>query len=133
MAHFAEIGLNNTVLRVIVVHNNELLNESGQESEEKGQEFCRGLFGGTWIQTSYNGTIRKNFAGVGFTYDSQRDAFIAPKPYPSWILNEATCTWESPVPYPQIGKICTWDESAMNWKDVPISLDASSINSGTGV
>lgn len=121
MAHFAELGIDNVVLRVIVVHNNELLDENGQESEAKGQEFCRNLLGGTWIQTSYNGTIRKNYAGIGFTYNSQLDAFIPPKPYPSWVLNEDTCTWNSPVPYPtDVGttenpKRYIWDEPTVSW------------------
>lgn len=100
MAHFAELGMNNVVLRVIVVHNNELLDENGQESEAKGVAFCRSLFGGTWVQTSYNANFRKNYAGEGFTYDSTRDAFIPPKPFASWVLNEDTCQWGSPVPYP---------------------------------
>lgn len=117
MAHFAEIGLNNTVLQVIVVHNNELLDENGQESEAKGIEFCRNLFGGTWLQTSYNGTFRKNFAGVGYTYDSQRDAFIAPKPYPSWILVEETCQWTAPVAMPTDG-LYTWNEETTSWDEV---------------
>lgn len=116
MAHFAEIGLNNTVLQVIVVHNNELLDENGQESEAKGAEFCRNLFGGTWVQTSYNGKIRKNYAGIGFTYDSARDAFIAPKPYPSWNLDEQTCQWQPPTPMPNDGKIYQWDEATTSWK-----------------
>lgn len=115
MAHFAEIGLNNTVLRVVVVHNNELLNDNGVESETKGAEFCRNLFGGIWLQTSYNGKIRKNFAGIGFTYDSQRDAFIPPKPYPSWVLNEETCLWQAPVAHPQDGGLYSWDESSLSW------------------
>lgn len=119
MAHFAEIGLNNTVLRVVVVHNNELLDENGQESEAKGQEFCRTLFGGTWLQTSYNGNMRKNYAGIGFTYDSQRDAFIPPQPYPSWVLNEDTCLWQSPVPYPQDGNLYVWDEQTVSWITPP--------------
>jgi hypothetical protein len=93
MAHFAEIGLDNIVLRVVVVHNNELLEENGQESEAKGIEFCRSLFGGVWIQTSYNGNIRKNYAGVGYTYDAQRDAFIPPQPDGGFILDETTCQW----------------------------------------
>jgi hypothetical protein len=120
MAHFAEIGLNNTVLRVIVVHNNELL-DNGQESESKGAEFCRNLFGGTWVQTSYNGTIRKNFAGQGYTYDSERDAFIPPKPFASWVLNETTCLWEAPVAMPEDAgtgeppKRYTWDEPTVSW------------------
>lgn len=130
MAHFAEIGLNNTVLRVIVVHNNELLADNGQESEAKGQEFCRNLFGGTWVQTSYNATFRKNFAGAGYTYDSQRDAFIPPKPFDSWTLDEATLTWQPPVPYPQNCAACAWDEATANWKEIPINIDASLIGSG---
>ena len=118
MAHFAEIGLNNTVLQVIVVHNNELLDENGQESEAKGAEFCRNLFGGTWLQTSYNGTFRKNFAGVGYIYDAQRDAFIPPKPYPSWVLVEETCQWTAPVAKPE--GMYSWDEALQNW--VPSGL-----------
>ena len=78
MAHFAEIGVDNIVLTVVVVHNNELLDSDGVEQESLGIEFCRTLFGGTWVQTSYNGNIRKNFAGKGFTYDSSKDAFIPP-------------------------------------------------------
>lgn len=118
MAHFAEIGLNNTVLRVIVVHNNELLDENGVEQEAKGAEFCRNLFGGTWVQTSYNANFRKNYAGQGFTYDSTRDAFIPPKPFASWVLNESTCNWGAPVPYPTDGKKYTWDEATTSWKEM---------------
>lgn len=118
MAHFAEIGLNNKVLRVVVVHNNELIDETGQESEAKGAEFCRSLFGGTWVQTSYNATFRKNYAGADFTYDSERDAFIPPKPYPSWVLDEDTCQWKSPVPCPQDNIYYRWDEDTMSWVSV---------------
>lgn len=123
MAHFAEIGLNNTVLRVIVVHNNEIM-DNGQESESKGAEFCRNLFGGTWAQTSYNGNIRKNFAGQGFTYDSGRDAFIPPKPYNSWVLNETTCRWDAPVSLPEDAgtgeppKQYRWDEDTTSWLEI---------------
>lgn len=117
MAHFAEIGINNKVLRVIVVHNNELLDNNGVEQESKGAEFCRKLFGGTWLQTSYNGSFRKNFAGVGFTYDADRDAFIPPKPYQSWLLNEDTCQWVAPIPMPE-GGVYTWDEDAQSWQEV---------------
>lgn len=115
MAHFAEIGLNNTVLQVIVVHNNELLDENGIEREEKGINFCRNLFGGTWLQTSYNANFRKNYAGVGFTYDSSRDAFIPPKPYTSWLLDENTCQWQAPIPYPTDGNLYTWNEETTSW------------------
>lgn len=93
MAHFAELDENNVVKQVIVVNNNELL-DNGVESEAKGIAFCQSLFGGIWVQTSYNGNIRKNYAGIGFTYDSIRDAFIPPKPEGDWVLNEETCLWE---------------------------------------
>ena len=122
MAHFAELGIDNIVKRVIVVHNNELLDENNVEQESLGAAFCENLFGGTWVQTSYNGNIRKNYAGVGFTYDSGRDAFIAPKPYASWVLNETTCRWEAPVAMPELtqeqidaGSYYTWDEDSTNW------------------
>jgi len=114
MAHFAEIGLNNTVLRVIVVHNNDCLLD-GVETESAGAEFCRSHFGGTWVQTSYNGTIRKNYAGVGYTYDAQRDAFIPPKPFASWVLNEETCNWNAPTPMPTDGKMYVWNEETTSW------------------
>lgn len=118
MAHFAELNQDNEVIRVIVVHNNELM-DNGVESEAKGAEFCRSLFGGTWMQTSYNGTFRKNFAGQGFTYDSQRDAFIPPKPFNSWVLNEQTCLWDAPVAMPDDGKKYTWNEDSVTWVEVP--------------
>ncbi len=123
MAHFAELDANNVVLRVIVVHNNELM-ENGGESEIKGIAFCQSLFGGNWMQTSYNATFRKNYAGEGFTYDAQRDAFISPKPFASWLLNEDTCKWNSPVPYPTDGKRYKWDESIVNWVEVTLSEGA---------
>ena len=92
MAHFAQLE-NNIVTQVIVVHNNELL-DNGVESEDKGIAFCKSLFGGTWVQTSYNGKIRKNYAGIGYTYDLNRNAFIPPKPeLGDWVLDETTCLW----------------------------------------
>tara|TARA_R100001509_G_scaffold6858_1_gene4036 strand:+ start:3583 stop:3879 length:297 start_codon:yes stop_codon:yes gene_type:complete len=94
MAHFAELNSDNEVLRVIVVANNELLDDNGDEQESLGVAFCIGLFGGTWKQTSYNANIRKNYAGIGFTYDSTRDAFIPPRPEGDYVLNEETCLWE---------------------------------------
>ena len=124
MAHFAELGNDNIVLRVIVVHNNELLDDNGQESEEKGANFCRNLFGGTWVQTSYNGNKRKNYAGIGYKFDTQRDAFIPPKPFASWVLNEETCQWNAPVPMPadagtgEPPKRYNWDEPTVSWKEV---------------
>ena len=121
MAHFAEIDENNVVTRVLVVSNDQ---------EDRGHDFLSndlGL-GGTWLKTSYNtvggvhsngGTpFRKNYAGIGFTYDSDRDAFIPPKPFNSWNLNEDTCLWDSPVPYPTDGKMYTWNEDTTSWKEV---------------
>jgi hypothetical protein len=114
MAHFAQLNEQNIVTQVIVVANEELLLD-GIESEEKGVAFCQSLFGGTWKQTSYNGNIRKNYAGIGDTYDSLRDAFIAPQPYPSWTLVEETCHWIAPVLYPTDGKYYNWNESTLTW------------------
>jgi hypothetical protein len=115
MAHFAEIGLNNVVQQVIVVHNNELLDENGVEQESKGAAFCRNLLGGTWVQTSYNGSFRKNFAGSGYTYDTERDAFIPPKPFNSWVLDEETCQWNAPTPIPDNENMYTWNDETTSW------------------
>lgn len=118
MAHFAEIGLNNTVVRVIVVKNDLLMDADGNESEQLGVDFCRDLLGGTWLQTSYNGTIRKNFAATGYTYDDAKDAFIPPQPYSSWVLNNTTCNWEAPVTQPDDGNMYIWNESTLSWDGV---------------
>jgi hypothetical protein len=119
MAHFAQLE-NNVVTQVIVVTNQAILNEQGQESEEIGIAFCSNLLGGTWKQTSYNGNIRKNYASVGYTYDEGRDAFIAPKPFASWLLDETTCQWKAPTPYPTDDKRYTWDEATTSWVEVPV-------------
>jgi len=119
MAHFAELDENNIVKQVIVVHNNELLDENGNESEAKGIAFCQSLFGGNWVQTSYNKTIRKNYAGIDYLYDPIRNAFISPKPYESWILSEETCQWESSIAYPTDGKGYLWDEPTISWIELP--------------
>jgi len=116
MAHFAKIGLNNVVQQVIVVHNNELLDENGVEQESRGQKFCQNLLGSEWVQTSYNSSFRKNFAGVGFTYDFDRNAFVPPKPFASWILNEDTCQWQPPTPMPDNEQMYYWDEENLNWR-----------------
>lgn len=118
MAHFAQINEDNIVEQVIVVHNNELLDENGIEQESKGQQFCTNLLGGNWVQTSYNGNLRKNFAGVGYTYDSVRDAFIPPKSFNSWVLNEDTCVWEAPTPMPTDGALYSWDEDTLSWVEM---------------
>jgi len=118
MAHFAKID-NNIVTKVIVV---------ADEHEADGENWCNELLGGTWKQTSYNTRggvhildgipLRKNYAGKDFTYDAIRDAFIAPKPYPSWTLNEDTCNWDAPVTYPDDGKKYDWDEGTTNWVEI---------------
>ena len=117
MAHFARLE-NNVVTQVIVVSNQDILNEQGQESEELGIAFCSNLLGGTWKQTSYNGNIRKNYAGVGYTYDEGRDAFIAPKPYASWTLDETKAQWKAPVDYPTDEGRFTWNEATTSWDAV---------------
>jgi hypothetical protein len=123
MAHFAQFDENNLVIQVIVVHNNELLDADGNESEEKGIEFCQSLFGSTtrWVQTSYNGNIRKHYAAIGFTFDEVRDAFVPPKPFASWVLNEALVLWEAPIPYPEEGNyLFKWDEDTLCWIETDI-------------
>ena len=123
MAHFAKIE-DGVVTQVIVVDNKDCADASGVEKEYIGAAFCEKLFGGTWKQTSYNGSIRKNYAGVGYTYDSERDAFIPPKPYPSWLLNEDTCLWDAPVAMPEDAgtgeppKRYSWDEATTSWVEV---------------
>ena len=118
MAHFAELDSNNVVLRVIVVGNKDTADASGVEKEHIGAAFCERLFGGNWKQTSYNGNKRKNYAGIGYTFDATRDAFIPPKPFASWVLNEATCQWQAPTPMPTDGKRYTWDEATTSWKEM---------------
>ena len=116
MATFAKLGLNNKVIEVLSVHNNELLDSNGVEQEVNGIDFLTKLTGyPVWKQTSYNNNIRKNHAGIGYTYDEDRDAFIAPKPFASWILNEETCQWEAPVAYPDDDNRYTWNESNQTW------------------
>ena len=116
MAHFAKLDETNTVLEVLCVHNNELLVD-GVESEAKGIEFLTSWSGGytNWKQTSYSGKIRKNYAGSGFAYDPSRDAFIPPKPWPSWLLDEQSCRWNAPVAYPNDGNKYRWDEPNLAW------------------
>jgi hypothetical protein len=123
MAHFAQLNESNEVIQVIVVHNNELMMD-GQENETKGVLFCKSLYGEEtrWKQTSYNGSFRKNYAGPSYTYDEQRDAFIPPKPYPSWVLDENTCQWGSPTPMPTDDKLYTWNEESTSWVEIPQSL-----------
>jgi hypothetical protein len=119
MAHFAELDESNIVIRVIVVSNEDILDSNGNESEEVGINYCVNLLGGQWIQTSYNGNIRKNYASFGDKYDSQNDFFIAPKPFDSWVLNKETAMWDAPVDIPnEEGKKYQWSESDINWIEI---------------
>tara|TARA_R100000935_G_scaffold35331_1_gene56057 strand:- start:492 stop:905 length:414 start_codon:yes stop_codon:yes gene_type:complete len=134
MASFAKIGLNNKVIEVLSVHNNELLDSNGVEQEVNGIDFLTKLTGWSiWVQTSYNtyggvhnnsGTpLRKNHAGIGYTYDEDRDAFISPKPFASWILNETTFLWEAPVDKPELTQEQIDNNNYYNWNETTISWD----------
>jgi hypothetical protein len=105
LAHFAELDENNIVIRVLVTDN---------AFPNEGYDWLIENLGGTWIKTSYNGNIRKNYAGIGFTYDAELDAFIAPQPYPSWIL-DSVAQWQAPIPYPDDGLMHQWDEAIIDW------------------
>lgn len=123
MAHFVQLDDNNIVTQIIVVSDNNIKGIYGFEDEEIGKEVCKRMFGGRWIQTSYTGKFRKRFAGIGYYYDKRLDAFIPPKPFNSFILNEETCMWEAPKPRPDEEKYYYWDESILDWKEMetPIS------------
>ena len=108
MAHFAELDSNNIVLRVIVV---------ADEHEADGENWCNNFAGGTWKQTSYNNNIRKQFAGIGFTFDAVKDKFIAPQPYPSWAL-DSDDDWQAPTPMPVDDNDYSWDEDSLAWVEV---------------
>lgn len=116
MAHFAKLNENNIVIDVNSVHNNELLDENGNESEAKGIAFLVAWSGGytNWKQTSYNATFRKNYAGIGYTYQADIDAFVPPKPYASWTL-DANAQWQAPVAMPTDGAMYSWDEATTSW------------------
>jgi hypothetical protein len=131
MAHWAELDSNNEVIRVLVGDNND-------PAGDEGYQWLIDNLGGTWVKTSYNAVagkwrnpetneitdnpgFRKNYAGIGYTYDSQRDAFIAPKPFNSWVLNEDTCLWDAPVAYPTDGKLYAWNEEVTNWIEVEMA------------
>ena len=127
MAHFVEIDASNIVIRGVVLDDKDTQDESGDEVESVGAKYLSDGFGGTWKRTSYNtfggvhslgGTpFRKNYAGIGFTYDETRDAFHEPKPFPSWTLNEDTCNWDAPVTYPTDGKFYEWNEDTTTWDE----------------
>ena len=124
MAHFAKLDENNVVTEVHVVANKDTSDANGVEKEYIGQAFLEKLFGGTWKQTSYNGNIRKNYAGIGYTYNADIDAFVPPKPFASWTLNNDTAQWEAPTPMPadagtgEPPKMYSWDEATTSWVEV---------------
>jgi len=117
MAHYAQIDENNIVTQVIVIDNKDTADANGVEKEYIGAAFCERLFGGTWKQTSYNGNIRKNYAGIGYTYQADIDAFVPPKPYPSWSL-DANAQWQAPTAMPTDGKMYSWNEETQTWVEV---------------
>ena len=121
MAHFAKLDENNVVLTVNVVNNNDVMLD-GVEIESVGIDFLTRWSNGytNWKQTSYNRNFRKNYAGIGYTYDVQRDAFIPPKPYASWTLDEDTCLWQAPTAMPTDDKMYYWDESTLSWIEVTV-------------
>jgi hypothetical protein len=122
MAYFAKLGTGNIVEQVISINNAVITDANGVEQEQLGNDFINKLYNtrDVWKQTSYNNNIRKNYASVGYTYDQTRDAFIAPKPFNSWILNEDTCLWEAPVAMPtttlEENQYYFWNESILNWE-----------------
>lgn len=112
MSHWAEIDSDNKVIRVLVGDNND-------PAGDEGYQWLIDNLGGTWVKTSYNANIRKNYAGVGYSYDEVRDAFIAPKPFDSWTLDEDTCRWQAPTPYPTTeGKFYIWSEDDLTWREI---------------
>jgi hypothetical protein len=118
MAHFTQIE-NNLVTQVIVVNNEDILDENNEEQEALGITFLHNLYNDNttvWVQTSYNSNFRKNYAGVGHTYDETNNAFYAPQPYPSWTLNNTSWLWEAPTPYPNDGEHYTWNEETLSWE-----------------
>jgi hypothetical protein len=117
MAYFAKLGTGNIIEKVISINNSVITDSNGIEQEQLGVDFINKLYNtrDVWKQTSYNNNFRKNYAGIGYHYDQARDAFIAPKPFNSWILNEDTCRWESPIPYPQDNNNYKWNEQNQSW------------------
>lgn len=120
MAHFAKLDENNVVTHVSVVDNWNCVDGQGNEVEQIGIDYLTGIHGGhtNWKQTSYNGNIRKNYAGIGHTYRADIDAFVAPKPFNSWVLNNTTARWDPPIPMPNDGKFYIWNEDTTNWEEI---------------
>ena len=128
MAHFVEINILHEVIKGVVLDDKDTQDKNGNEVESIGAKYLYNIFGGTWLRTSYNtsggvhklmGTpFRKNYAGIGCTYDQTRDAFIPIKPYDSWVLNEDSCQWEAPVDIPEADKKYSWNEDTISWEEV---------------
>jgi hypothetical protein len=125
MAHFAQIGMDNVVLRVDVVRNEDILDENGNESEEMGIQYLKSVHGPltNWLQTSYNNNFRFRYAGIGMVYNNQYDVFLNAQPYSSWTLNAETFEWEPPIPEPELteeqiesGSYYEWNEETQEWK-----------------
>jgi hypothetical protein len=117
MAHYAQLDSNNVVTQVVVIENKDTADANSVEKEYIGAAFCERLFGGTWKQTSYNAKIRKNYAGIGYAYREDIDAFVPPQPHASWILN-ADARWQAPVDMPDDGQIYNWNEANQAWEVV---------------
>lgn len=115
MAHFAQLNEENLVTQVIVVANQDTADQDGVENEAIGSQFCNNLLGGKWVQTSYNAKIRKNYAGVGYKYDAELDAFIPPQPFNSWVLDTDKAQWKAPVDYPTEEGRFVWNEETLTW------------------
>ncbi len=115
MAHFAKLNDQNVVTDVIVIANRDTSDASGVEKEYIGAAYCERLLGGRWVQTSYNSSFRKRFAGKGMVYNEDLDAFVRAKPHEGWTLNETTAEWEAPIPMPEDGKFYIWDDATLNW------------------
>jgi hypothetical protein len=122
MAHFAKLGTGNIIEQIIVINNSVITDNNGNEVEQLGVNFINKLYNtrDVWKQTSYNGNFRKRYAGIGYTYDQQRDAFIPPKPFNSWILNEDSCRWEAPVAMPIDDNKYSWNEQTKSWDLIEI-------------
>ena len=118
MSHWAEVDENNVVLRVLVGDNND-------PSGDEGYQWLLDNLGGTWVKTSYNATIRKNYAGIGYSYNEELDAFVAPKPFDSWVLDEETARWDAPVAYPEGEGQYTWNEDTGTWDEIEIPVEES--------
>ena len=120
MAHYAQINSSNIVTQVIVIDNKDTADANGTEKEYIGAAYCERLFGGTWKQTSYNGNIRKQYCGVGYSYNPDADVFVAPQPFPSWSL-DSNHDWQAPVAYPTDDKAYQWNEDELEWIEITIS------------